>query len=191
MAYPETDVIILCFSVVRPDSMDNVVTKWLPELNKFIPGVIIVLVGTQCDLREPSKTNELGVSGGGGSGATVDPKQRHISTREGEELRQKIKAYKYIECSAITQCNINEVFNTCVEAYARVTAQNNNRMRNASCFHSLLTQLASSIRRRFSFRHHNQLEHENNRRESSGGGGSSTSKSSSKKSSKKQRAHES
>lgn len=186
MAYPETDVIILCFSVVRPDSIDNVVTKWLPELNKFIPGVIIVLVGTQCDLRDPSKTNES-VGGVGGGAATVhDPKQRHISTREGEELRQKIKAYKYIECSAITQVNINEVFNSSVEAYARMTAQNSSRT-HASCFHSLFTQLASSIRRRFSFRHHQQQR----RGSVIGVATTPTISSSSSSKSKKQRAHES
>lgn len=139
MAYPETDVIILCFSVVRPDSMENIATKWIPELNKFIPGVIIILVGTQCDLRETAKLN------------ASDPKERHISTSEGEELRAKIKAFKYIECSAVTQFNINEIFNTCVEAYTRLSAHKKSDSQ-PSCFHSLFTQLTSSIRRRFSFR---------------------------------------
>ena len=42
---------MLCFSVVRPDSMENVKTKWIPELFKFLPNTPIILVGTQSDLR--------------------------------------------------------------------------------------------------------------------------------------------
>ncbi len=57
MAYPDTDVIILCFSVVRPDSMENIKIKWMPELNKYLPDAIIILVGTQVDLRDQSLNN--------------------------------------------------------------------------------------------------------------------------------------
>jgi GTPase SAR1 family protein len=95
MAYPDTDVILLCYSVVRPDSMDNIKTKWMPELNKYLPDALIVLVGTQVDLRENSMTQ-----------GTTDSGSRHITTREGEELKQKINAFRYIECSALTQLNI-------------------------------------------------------------------------------------
>jgi GTPase SAR1 family protein len=34
MAYPNTDVFILCFSVVDPDSYSNILGKWIPELNR-------------------------------------------------------------------------------------------------------------------------------------------------------------
>ena len=95
MAYPDTDVILICFSVVRSDSMENIKTKWMPELNKYLPDALIVLVGTQVDLRENSMTL-----------STTEPRSRHITTREGEELKQKINAFRYIECSALTQLNI-------------------------------------------------------------------------------------
>ena len=95
MAYPDTDVILLCFSVVRPDSMENIKTKWIPELNKYLPDALIVLVGTQVDARQDSLTT-----------ANTDQRSRHITTREGEELKQKINAFRYIECSALTQLNI-------------------------------------------------------------------------------------
>jgi GTPase SAR1 family protein len=156
MAYPETDVIILCFSVVRPDSMENIVTKWLPELNKFIPDVLIVLVGTQCDLRDNNSTianikNVADVDGNNNNLNNTNNKPRHISTREGEELRQKIKAYKYIECSAITQLNIKEIFDTCCEAYAN----SQKKKVQPSCFQTLFRRLTSTIRRRLSFRRSN------------------------------------
>ena len=51
LCYPGSDVILLCFSVVRPTSLSNVREKWLPELKKHMGKVPIVLVGTQTDLR--------------------------------------------------------------------------------------------------------------------------------------------
>lgn len=51
LCYPGTDVIMLCFSVVRPTSLCNVRDKWLPEIRKYMSKVPIVLVGTQTDLR--------------------------------------------------------------------------------------------------------------------------------------------
>lgn len=135
MAYPDTDVIILCFSCVRSDSLENITSKWIPELNKLIPTAQIVLVGTQVDLRDKNQNHQNNNS---------DPiKSRHISTREGEELRHRIKAYKYIECSALTQYNIAEVFSTCVEAVVKVRAK-------PGCFHSLFKRftIASWIRKK-------------------------------------------
>lgn len=120
MAYPETDVIVLCFSVVRPDSLENITAKWMPELNKLIPTAKIVLVGTQVDLRDNK------------SAVTNDPSRaRSISTKEAEELKHRIRAFKYVECSAVTQHNIADVFSTCVDAVVF-------GKRESSCFQSLL-----------------------------------------------------
>lgn len=130
MAYPGTDVIILCFSVIRPDSMSNILSKWIIEINKFIPNALIVLVGTQVDLRSETASSE-----------------KSITTREGEELRQCIKAFKYIECSALTQKNIKEVFDACIEAY-----QNFAKKEQQTCFQSLLTSFSECLSRRINFR---------------------------------------
>uniref|UniRef100_A0A914KVS1 Ras-related C3 botulinum toxin substrate 1 n=1 Tax=Meloidogyne incognita TaxID=6306 RepID=A0A914KVS1_MELIC len=46
LSYPQTDVFILCFSVVSPVSFDNVITKWIPEIRQYCTESIpIVLVG--------------------------------------------------------------------------------------------------------------------------------------------------
>ena len=131
MAYPETDVILLCFSIVRPDSLENITAKWMPELIKLIPTAKIVLVGTQVDLRD-NKTSSTTATF---ASNTNDPSRtRCISTREGEELKHRIRAYKYVECSAVTQQNIADVFRTCVDAVDSEKSQKN-------CFHSLLKRL--------------------------------------------------
>lgn len=138
MAYPDTDVILLCYSVVRPDSMENIKTKWMPELNKYLPDALIVLVGTQVDLRESALTT-----------TSTDPRSRHISTREGEDLKQKIGAFRYIECSALTQLNIKEVFDSCIEAYAK-----SNPPIQPSCFETLFKRFTKTIRSRLNIRLH-------------------------------------
>ena len=54
LVYPETDVFLLCFSVVSPSSFHNVREKWIPELRgafKSSKQVPVILVGTQSDLR--------------------------------------------------------------------------------------------------------------------------------------------
>ncbi len=116
---------MLCFSVVRPDSMENVKTKWIPELFKFLPNTPIILVGTQSDLRgqlqqqQPTTNhNDLNNSLVNRSNTMSNNNSKnYITSKEGEELAKRIKAFKYIECSALTQQNISEVFEACIIAY--------------------------------------------------------------------------
>ncbi|KAJ8321714.1 LOW QUALITY PROTEIN: hypothetical protein KUTeg_000185 [Tegillarca granosa] len=44
LSYPNTDVILMCFSVDSPDSLENVQTKWTPEVRHFCPKVPIKLI---------------------------------------------------------------------------------------------------------------------------------------------------
>jgi len=50
--FPNTQIFIVCFSVVHPDSYHNVKQKWLEELKKASPDTPFILVGTKTDLRE-------------------------------------------------------------------------------------------------------------------------------------------
>ena len=60
-----------------------------------------------CDLRSISnKTIE-----------SVDNGENKILIITTNGLKLKIKAYKYIECSALTQTNVNQVFEACICAY--------------------------------------------------------------------------
>ncbi|CAH8480832.1 unnamed protein product [Schistosoma rodhaini] len=60
LSYPDTDVVLLCYSIDSPDSFENIPEKWLPEIRHFCPDVPIVLVGNKKDLRHDEATkNEL------------------------------------------------------------------------------------------------------------------------------------
>ena len=54
LSYPDTDVILMCFSIDSPDSLQNIPEKWVPEVKHFCPNVPIVLVGNKKDLRSIS-----------------------------------------------------------------------------------------------------------------------------------------
>ena len=55
LCYPGTNIFLLCFSVVSPTSFNNIVEKWVPEIRRHAPGSPLMLVGTQCDLRNDVK----------------------------------------------------------------------------------------------------------------------------------------
>ncbi|XP_003375200.1 cell division control protein 42-like protein [Trichinella spiralis] len=109
IALASTDVFILCFSLVSPVSFDNVTSKWFPELRHHCPDTPILLVGTKLDLRDDQQIiKNLGDQG-------LSP----ITRSQGNKLAQKLHAIKYMECSALTQENLRQVFDEAVRAVLR------------------------------------------------------------------------
>ena len=39
LSYPDTDVFLICFSLVNPNSFANVADKWSPEIAHHAPGM--------------------------------------------------------------------------------------------------------------------------------------------------------
>jgi len=106
LSYPQTDVFLVCFSIVNPASFDNCRAKWSPELKLYNPDTPVVLVGTKLDLREDKQTIEkLSVR-----------RMAPIPTIKGSQMAQEIQAVAYIECSALTQKNLSRVFDVAIRA---------------------------------------------------------------------------
>ena len=106
LSYPQTDVFLVCFSVVAPASFENVKEKWVPEIAHHCSKTPFLLVGTQIDLRDdPSYIEKLAKN-----------KQRPISFELGEKLAKELKAVKYVECSALTQKGLKNVFDEAILA---------------------------------------------------------------------------
>lgn len=106
LSYPDTDVILMCFSIDSPDSLENIPEKWVPEVKHFCPNVPIVLVGNKKDLRQDAYTiKELSRT-----------KQQPVSYAEGEQMAQRIGAKCYLECSALTKENVENVFQQATRA---------------------------------------------------------------------------
>lgn len=106
LSYPQTDVFLICFSLVSPPSFENVRTKWWPEIAHHAPGVPTVLVGTKLDLREdPTTIDKL-----------RERRMAPISFASGSSMARDIGAGKYLECSALTQKGLKNVFDEAIRA---------------------------------------------------------------------------
>jgi hypothetical protein len=90
---------------------------------KFIYESFVNNIGTMSDLRNSNTENN------------DQNNKKFISTNEGEKLKNDIKAVKYIETSALTQDNVNQVFESCIAAYNN---QKKSEM-NKSCFSSIFS----------------------------------------------------
>ena len=106
LSYPDTDVILMCFSIDNPDSLANTLEKWTPEVRHFCPNVPIILVGNKKDLRNDERTTtELSKM-----------KQEPVKSEEGSLICERIKANAYLECSAKTREGVRDVFATAAKA---------------------------------------------------------------------------
>ena len=100
LSYPQTDVFLVCFSTVSPSSFENVKEKWVPEITHHCQKTPFLLVGTQIDLRDDATTIEK----------LAKNKQKPLSLEMGEKLAKELRAVKYVECSALTQKGLKNVF---------------------------------------------------------------------------------
>lgn len=100
LSYPQTDVFLVCFSVTSPASFENVREKWFPEVHHHCPGVPCLIVGTQTDLRDDSGVREK----------LARQKMQPIRKEDGDRMAKELGAVKYVECSALTQYKLKDVF---------------------------------------------------------------------------------
>lgn len=54
LSYPETDVILICYAIDVPASLNSVAKKWNEEISLYCDGVPKILVGCKADLRQSS-----------------------------------------------------------------------------------------------------------------------------------------
>uniref|UniRef100_A0A090XC55 Putative ras-related c3 botulinum toxin substrate 1 n=1 Tax=Ixodes ricinus TaxID=34613 RepID=A0A090XC55_IXORI len=106
VSYPQTDVFLICFSLVNPASFENVRAKWYPEVSHHCPNTPIILVGTKLDLREDKETVEK----------LRERKLAPITYPQGLAMAKEIGSVKYLECSALTQKGLKNVFDEAIRA---------------------------------------------------------------------------
>ena len=108
--------------MVSPSSFENVTSKWCPEIKHHCADAPILLIGkryiltlkgiekifvhstgTKIDLREDKETLQILAENG----------QAPIKREQGQKLANKIRAVKYLECSALTQRGLKQVLENC------------------------------------------------------------------------------
>lgn len=108
LSYPQTDVFLVCFSVTSPASFENVREKWFPEVHHHCPGVPCLIVGTQVDLRDDAAVRDK----------LAKQRMQPVRREDGERMAKELGAVKYVECSALTQYKLKDVFD---EASSRLS----------------------------------------------------------------------
>jgi small GTP-binding protein len=104
LSYLGTDVFLLVFSVVNPNSFYNVCHKWIPEARHHCPDVPIILCGSKIDLRDdPDMISQL-----------KQRKQQVVTADEGEYMAWSCDCIGYVENSALTQRNLKHTFDSVV-----------------------------------------------------------------------------
>ena len=91
---------LVCFSVTSPASFENVREKWFPEVHHHCPGVPCLIVGTQTDLRDDPQVREK----------LAKQRMQPVRKEDGERMAKDLGAIKYVECSALTQYKLKDVF---------------------------------------------------------------------------------
>ncbi|XP_045703384.1 rho-related GTP-binding protein RhoG-like [Phyllostomus hastatus] len=106
LSYPQTNIFVICFSISSPSSYDNVRHKWYPEVTHHCPNVPVLLVGTKSDLRTDDET------------VKKLKEQSLVPTtfQQGIILAKQVGAVKYLECSALLQDGVQEVFLEAIRA---------------------------------------------------------------------------
>ncbi|KAG8771175.1 GTP-binding protein Rho1 [Serendipita sp. 405] len=99
-AYSGADAILICFSVDRPESLENILRKWVPEVLHFCQGVSYFVLGCKTDLRTEIPTLE----------SLKEHGRKLVTTERGQAIARQVGAKMYLECSATTGDGINLVF---------------------------------------------------------------------------------
>ncbi|KAJ6563325.1 P-loop containing nucleoside triphosphate hydrolase protein [Mycena vulgaris] len=84
LSYPQTDIFLVCFSVMSPASFESVRGKWFLEVDHHCPGVPRLI--------KFARQN-----------------QQPITSDRGERLARELGAQRYVECSALTQQRLKNV----------------------------------------------------------------------------------
>ena len=104
LSYPNTNIFIVCFSVVSPATFEN----WHPDVTYHCFDAAVLLVGTKVDLRE-------------NHGIIENLKEKNlepITHENGLKLAKELGAsYSYyLECSALTKLSVKQVFYDSIKA---------------------------------------------------------------------------
>ncbi|KZS99447.1 ras-domain-containing protein, partial [Laetiporus sulphureus 93-53] len=102
MSYSKSHVILIASAIDTPDSLENVIVKWIEEVRSIYgPTISVILVGCKSDLGPPEGS----------------PSSQQFMTRaEAERVAQLIGARAHKECSALKIEGVDDVFEVATRA---------------------------------------------------------------------------
>ncbi|XP_048852415.1 rho-related GTP-binding protein RhoH [Brienomyrus brachyistius] len=110
MSYQQADVVLLCYSVANISSYASVRNKWIGEVRAHLPSIPVLVVAMQTDQRE------------------MGPQRGScVTAMEGKQLARDIRAKGYLECSALSNRGIQQVFECAVRTAVNQAKKQNRR----------------------------------------------------------------
>ncbi|KAJ6661570.1 hypothetical protein lerEdw1_013809 [Lerista edwardsae] len=111
-AYGRSDVVVLCFSIANPNSLNHVKTMWYQEIKHFCPRTPVILVGCQLDLRYADLE---AVNRARRPLARPIKKGDILPPERGREVAKEL-GIPYYETSVFDQFGIKDVFDNAIRA---------------------------------------------------------------------------
>lgn len=112
LSYPDSNIVLICFSIDNPSSLENAKQKWAIEVDHYCPNVPKILIGLKADLRKQQMVSSL-----------MSPRlpnysstPKLVSVESAQEVAFEIGAWKYIECSAKLRYGVDEIFDAALNA---------------------------------------------------------------------------
>eukprot|EP01091_Cochliopodium_minus_P009937 TRINITY_DN2558_c0_g2_i1.p1 TRINITY_DN2558_c0_g2~~TRINITY_DN2558_c0_g2_i1.p1 ORF type:complete len:179 (-),score=47.53 TRINITY_DN2558_c0_g2_i1:155-691(-) len=106
LAYPDTTLFFLCFSVVDRNSFNNVLKIWEPEISENCPQSSILLLGMKTDLRDKLIEEEKDPL----EDSFDNKKNFYVSFLEGKRMAKVIGAQDYFECSSLQMKGLKDYY---------------------------------------------------------------------------------
>lgn len=123
LSYPQTDIFLILFAISNPCSLDNIISKWHPEVSYHCPSTPVVVVGTKLDLRDdPSIIEKL-----------ENKKLKVVSYEQGLEVAHKIGAVFYCECSALSRKGVRCLFYEAIKNVIDIPPRRSTASSSSSC----------------------------------------------------------
>lgn len=98
LAYNGCHGVLVCFDLTNASSYHSIETRWIPEIQTMVPGMPVYIAGCKKDLVEKNTDDKC------------------VSEQQAIELAQKVGAAGYLECSALTDENVDKIFKELAEA---------------------------------------------------------------------------
>ncbi|RUS74364.1 hypothetical protein EGW08_017873 [Elysia chlorotica] len=99
LSYKDADLVIICFSIDQEASMQDVLTRWHPEVKEQCPNVPVMLVGCKSDRRQEIKALP-----------PDKPRPTCVTYDQGLKTAKNINALVYTETSSkLSQRSVNDV----------------------------------------------------------------------------------
>ncbi|KAF0972648.1 hypothetical protein FDP41_008897 [Naegleria fowleri] len=99
--YAQVDLILVAYSCVDSNSLENVTYSWIPEARNHAPQTPIILVANKIDLRNNQE---------------VVSRKQPIPFEEGEKVAKKNGCISFLETSALSDEGCSDFLEICVKA---------------------------------------------------------------------------